>query len=528
MCGIAGIVGGEDQIAAVTRMVQTLHHRGPDDQGIEGITAGSRRVILGSTRLAILDLSAAAHMPMVDPDTGNCIVHNGEVYDFQDLRRDLQEIGEHFHSNSDTEVLLKAYKRWGRDCVQRFRGMFAFAIWDNQQQEIFLARDRAGKKPLYYYQDSSGTFLFASEVRSLLASGIVDRRIEPAAMEVFLFNGFIVSPLTIVKGVRSLLPGQWMRVGTDGQVIETASYWSHPHYTPSKRKASDVMEEVRSKMEEAVRLRTISDVPLGAFLSGGLDSSSIVALMARAGGDVRTFSVTFEEPDFDESAFSRWVARRFNTQHTEVRLRSEDFTAGFLAALGAMDQPSFDGVNTYCVAKAAKESGLTVALSGLGGDEVFGGYPFFKTTPWLSRLAQMAYYLPSRISDTISAWPDRQSHLVAGGWKTLELLHRDGQQFAPNLSLLAAYQTAQMLFPHWMRRKLLPDGTHASRHDIWFGLPAEFVSFLQDKNGGGEQSSLSAFALRLFLGERCLRDTDAMGMGVSLEIRAPFTDHCFI
>ena len=411
MCGIAGIIAPAERLShgAVEKMVSRQRHRGPDDYGIETIAAGAGVCMLGSCRLAIIDLSPAGHMPMADHETGNWLVYNGEIYNFRDLRQELENSGERFYSGTDTEVILKAYRHWGSDCVQRFRGMFAFALWDHARQELFLVRDRLGKKPLYYYQNAAtGIFLFASEVRALLASGLVERHLNPSALGAFLFNGFVVSPQTMIKDLRSLLPGYCMRVGCQGNIITMRRYWSLPTEDKIAPPNPQWQEEIRAELAQAVKLRLVSDVPLGAFLSGGLDSSAIVALMAQSAGEVRTFSITFDESAYDESPFSRWVAHRFGTVHSEIRLDKESFQSQWQDALLAMDQPTFDGINTYCVARAAKESGLTVALSGLGADELFGGYPFFRSIPWLFRMGLVTNALPQVLRRLIKDWLSRR------------------------------------------------------------------------------------------------------------------------
>jgi asparagine synthase (glutamine-hydrolysing) len=509
-------------------MTAAMSHRGPDDQGVMCIQAGDRQVALGSTRLAILDLSRAGHMPMQDPATGNWIVYNGEVYNFPELRRQLESQGETFSSRTDTEVILKGYARWGESLLDRLQGMFAFAIWNGARQELFLARDRLGEKPLYYHAGPAGEFLFASEVRALLASGRIDRRLEEGAAEVFLCNGFLASPLTAVRGVRSLLPASWMRVSLDGRILETAHYW-RPGADRPPAGEQDREAWLQEALEEAVRRRLVSDVPIGTFLSGGLDSSIIVALAASAGPRLRTFSVTFDEAAFDESRYSAWVAKRFGTEHTEVRLRRQDFETWLPGAVDAMDQPSFDGINTYCVSRAAKAAGLTVALSGLGADESFGGYPYFKTVPWVHRCARLAAGVPAGMRElTVERFGCRGLR-VSAPWKLAEIWnHPPGCAQTHASAMLAAYQATQLLFPWWVRRRLLA-GLNGRGNGKAAGLPEEFLGFVQSEAESGRPDNLlSLLALRLFLGERCLRDTDAMSMAVSLEVRTAFTDHRFL
>jgi asparagine synthase (glutamine-hydrolysing) len=309
-------------------------------------------------------------------------------------------------------------------------------------------------------------------------------------------------------------------------VVEQTQYWRP---LPAGAEGGDG-GGLREALTEAVRMRLVSDVPIGAFLSGGLDSSILVALMAQAGTRVRTFSVTFDETGYDESAYSSWVARRFATQHSEVRLRAADFDGWIPEAVDAMDQPSFDGVNTYCVARAAKATGLTVALSGLGADEIFGGYPFFRTVPWLRRVAAVAGGLPERLRRPLDARLIGRGLRVAAPWKLAEAW--DGRRNGVGGGLagvLAAYQASQLLFPAWVRERLLAPDREAEAAPYAYGLPPEMTALLEaDLAAGPPPNALSLLALRLFLGERCLRDTDAMSMAVSLEVRSVFTDRSFV
>jgi asparagine synthase (glutamine-hydrolysing) len=445
MCGIAAVIGAGEAEPGVRAMVEAVRHRGPDDSGV--VQPAGRPLALGCARLAIIDLSPAGHMPMTDPATGNVIAYNGEVYNFRELRRDLEAEGERFRSGTDTEVLLRAYAIWGRDFVERLRGMFAFALWDAGRREVLLARDRLGEKPLYYAPGPP--LVAASEVRALLATGLVSRRLDPAALDSYLVNGFVVSPRTILRDVLSLLPGHLLAVAEDGRVLEERRYWRLPA-PGAAAPAAEAAARLRSDLERSVTERLISDVPLGAFLSGGLDSTTVVALMTRAGGEVRTFSVTFEDPVYDESAHSRRAAERFRTRHTEVRLTRDEFEARMDAAVAALDQPSFDGMNTYFVSRAARESGLTVALSGTGADELFGGYPFFRQVERLERARRLWARTPG--AGGAAAWASERLRRVSGPAKVLDLLAADVPR---GLETLAAYQAVQTLFPDWSRRELL-------------------------------------------------------------------------
>src|SRR6185369_2499523 len=353
MCSISGIFSGEPGSAnAVARMNRAQRHRGPDD---EGVFQGGRAV-LGNTRLAIIDTSASGHQPMHDPHTGNWITYNGETYNFKDLRK---EIGGEWQSQTDTEVVLRAYGKWGVNAFSKMRGMFALAIWEAKKETLVLARDPLGIKPLYYYR-ANNQLVFASELRALLASGLVPRRLSTAGVDSYLANGSVEAPLTIIDGVKQLLPGHYLQIAVDElNEVEFAS--PEPQRVEGSR--ADAVARLRAELEESVRLHLVSDVPLGVFLSGGMDSSALVALTSRITKQrPKTFSVVFDEPDFDEAPFSRDVAKRFNTDHSEIRLSENRLIEILPQAIAAIDQPTMDGINTFVVSSAVKSAGVTVAL----------------------------------------------------------------------------------------------------------------------------------------------------------------------
>jgi asparagine synthase (glutamine-hydrolysing) len=538
MCGVAGLLGptGGTDPDAIRRMVTSMHHRGPDDDGFERILSGGTECWLGNARLAIIDLSAAGHMPMADTASANWITFNGEIYNFPSLRAELEREGEKFASHTDTEVVLSLYRREGAACVRRLRGMFAFAVWDAAKRELFIARDRAGKKPLYYAQPRPNTFVFGSEIRTLLASELIERRLDPRSLEVFLANGFVVSPLTLVRGVLSLLPGHCMRVGADGTILERSAYWRPPHPDVGGRAdVADDLEAIHHEFREAVRLRLISDVPLGVFLSGGMDSSAVLGALGPESADLRTFSIAFPEKDYDESEHSRRVATHWKTRHTEVVVGRDEFFRWLPDAMASMDQPTFDGVNTYLVSRAARESGLKVAISGIGADELFGGYPFFRGVPSLDAFSRASAPFAALFRGVARSLTAGESSLtrLSYAWSAIDQLGSPGGGAGGNGARgVGAYQAAQILFPSWSRRRLIHEGGITSTGNgstAHSGLPAEFIEFLrQDLEGLDPVSATSLLTWRLFLGERCLRDTDTMSMGVSLEVRAPFTDHLLV
>ena len=513
MCGVAGLidmsgVGAEP----VRRMTAAMRHRGPDGHGVVSVDAGSTKVHLGHSRLKVIDTSDAGRQPMHDAARGNWLAFNGEVYNHGDLRQRLEARGELFGSRTDSEVVLKALSVDGPDAVDDFRGMFAFAFWEAPEQRLHLVRDRLGLKPLYLANTARGDVLFASEVRAILASGLVDRRLDPDGLAIYLWNGFTVAPRTLVRGVRSLLPATRLVFDRTGNECANETYW-HPPAPGTAPPDRDTMPALRAAFDEAVAIRRAADVPLGAFLSGGLDSSAIVATLARDDADLHAFSLGFAEAEFDESEHARTLSRAAGNRHTVISVTERMFLDDATEALAAFDQPSFDGVNSWFVSKVAREAGLTVALSGLGADEVFGGYSMFRQLPRLLRATRVASLLPPTLRRKIRF---DSSHNHTGRGKLTDLLAT-----AP-VSLLDAYQVVNGLLRRDFIDEVLDDapGSHGL-----CGLPRERLDLTPPAE---DAEGISRVCLQLFLAERCLRDVDQTSMASSLEVRAPFTDHVFL
>ncbi len=374
MCGIVGVVDlrgpGEISRALVHRMNETQFHRGPDEGGLH-MEAG---VGFGHRRLSIIDL-ATGQQPLFNEDGSVVVVFNGEIYNYQELIPELQAAGHRFKTRSDTEVIVHAWEQWGAHCVVRFRGMFAFALWDRNQQTLFMARDRLGVKPFYYAHLRSGKLIFGSELKSLVAHPELERDIDPFAVEEYFALGYVPEPRTIYKSARKLPPGHVL-VQRRGESLATPKEYWQPRFTlDNPISEADAKSELVERLKESVRLRMISEVPLGAFLSGGVDSSAVVAMMAGvSNGPVNTCSIAFADAAFDESAFAEKVARRYKTEHYVERVESNDFDLiDTLASL--YDEPYADSsaIPTYRVCQLARKK-VTVALSGDGGDESFGGY----------------------------------------------------------------------------------------------------------------------------------------------------------
>ncbi|MDS4013122.1 MAG: amidotransferase 1, exosortase A system-associated [Candidatus Accumulibacter sp.] len=374
MCGITGIfdLRGQRELdrGALARMNESQHHRGPDEGGIH-VEPG---LGLGHRRLSIIDLSTG-QQPLYNEDQSVCVVFNGEIYNYQELIPELLSLGHVFHTRSDTEVIVHAWESWGESCVQRFRGMFAFALWDRHRQTLFLARDRLAVKPLFYACLADGLFLFGSELKSLLAHGGLPREIDPLAVEEYFALGYVAEPRTIFCQARKLPPGHTLTLRRGQPLAEPKPYWDLRFSLHQPLSLEDACDELNRRLRESVRLRMISEVPLGAFLSGGVDSSAVVALMAGLSpAPVNTCSIAFDDPAFDEAKFARIVADRYRTNHHSEMVASDDFDlVDTLARL--YDEPYADSsaIPTYRVCQLARQH-VTVALSGDGGDETFGGY----------------------------------------------------------------------------------------------------------------------------------------------------------
>ncbi len=512
MCGILGTVGPRTfDATAFGRALDVMQARGPDDRGIYE----EPETLLGHRRLAILDLSASGHQPMSTPDLRYTIVFNGEVYNYRELRKPLEDSGVAFRSHSDTEVILALYARKGPCCLESLRGMFALAIWDAQEKTLFLARDRMGIKPMYLWRNGK-QLSFASEVKALRGLPGGPTEPEPRAIAAYLAWGSVPEPRTMLAGVTALSPGTWA-LWRDG-VLKTESFWSIPTEPPTIHRRAEALELLRPLLKEAVALRCISDAPLGAFLSGGVDSSAVVALMRAAGQrDLRTYSISFPQTAWDESPYARAVADEFRTVHsdlpvTEPMVRNE--LPGFFAA---MDQPTCDGFNTYLVSKFARQGGLSVSLSGLGGDELFAGYSTFsriqRATPWLASLPKLASWGAGRVSR------------FGGRAVKLEALSLDNSVDA------RLYYASRGLFMPSQVRKLVHPDLAAAIPQTWSPLAPYGEGDPQDIGQPSRYNAPDVLhgtifrELRLYMLNQLLRDTDVFGMAHSLEIRVPLLDH---
>lgn len=529
MCGIAGILGKLDdaQRAALTRMAQALAHRGPDGEGRweSAPDAEGRGCLLAHRRLSILDLSSAASQPMRDAAARATIVFNGEIYGFAELKSELERAGERFTSSGDTEVLLRWIVKKGVAELGRARGMFAFGLWSDERRQLLLARDPLGIKPLYVARNpdpnGSWSLLFASEVRAILASGLLGRpRLDPVAAASVVWNGYVVSPHTIVQGIESILPGDVL--GFDARGRELTRTRCEPPRGPDAPLSDP---DLAAALRESVRAHLVSDVPLGVFLSGGIDSSVVANLAQReAGTQVRTFTLSFSERELDEAPFAKRIADAIGTRHTEVRLEEARFVNDLERAIAALDQPSFDGINSFTMSEAVRAAGLTVALVGTGGDELFGGYASFRQIPRLLRLSAATGFVPRTWKGAAARGALTMLGKTRGGavppqtrWAKLPAM------LAAGGDTVRLYQLCYALFLPELQRELLAPATRASAAPD--GLPDAFRARVASEIAGlGPLEAISVLEQRLFLGERLLRDSDAASMAVGLEMRLPLVD----
>jgi len=536
MCGICGVIGIEhtEQAEAITRrMMEAIEHRGPDDDGLLVAPSAS----LGMRRLSIIDLPGG-RQPVFNEAGNVAVVFNGEIYNFRQLSGALAARGHVFQTHSDTEVIVHAYEEWGEDCLRELRGMFAFAIWDARQSGtsgeaarqalIFLARDRLGIKPLYYSL-AKGAFLFASEVRALMASGCVAPRVAPDSLEGYLLFGSVAEPSTIVEGVFSLPPGHCitLRAGAPSTAVQPKRYWDFSAAalqtdSPQPENFRDAAIRLRTLLEGTVRDHMISDVPLGIFLSSGLDSTTLVALASRSQSDLRTFTVVFPEQNFSEAKISRETAKHFRTNHQEVLLGPDQLLAQLDDAVNALDQPTMDGLNTYFVSRAAHLAGLKVALSGLGGDEIFGGYSTFTTTPKAAFVARLGQWVPGPLRRLAAGAAVK----IASGDAALKAA---AVWRSPNDFPHAYYFTRLLFTPSRVDRLLAPYfDSHDERKNQNQQAPV-WRQRMQETTNQAERldsfNAVSCFELQSYMVNTLLRDTDAVSMANSLEVRVPFLDH---
>lgn len=562
MCGIFGVINTKEIIdeSRVISARDVIAHRGPDDAGVYFSQTKSRFdkaqrdtlnyiadedknpnpvfVALAHRRLSIIDLSPAAHQPMTSEDGRFTIVYNGEIYNYIELSQKLKVKGQKVKSNSDTEVILNLYTEYGEECLNMLRGMFAFAIWDDKEKTLFAARDRFGIKPFYYLQ-SENEFIFSSELKAIKH---YKRNLTTNynALDAFLRTGSVPAPMTIYDEVKALMPGyflEWQKSKVKCQKYWEFSYLiqkssvngnqsannseSHNHSIIQSRKYDDNARRlIREALLDTVRAHLVADVEVGAFLSGGIDSTAIVSLMRQVGKEkIKTVSIVFPESRFDESKYSRLAAKKYNTEHVEIPFYEKDLIEDLDKIFSVMDQPTIDGINTYFVSKAAKQAGLKVVLSGLGGDELFGGYPSFYRIPKYKRIKNLPFArlimralapllknkLPSKAIHYMKNpnEPNAEYKFVRGLFTEEEISKLRNGQF--------------LMFNAQLNQSTMNDSM--TKNDLFSpSLNGSMVEWLNDKQ------FVCYLETTLYMANQLLRDSDVFSMAHSLELRVPFVD----
>ena len=519
MCGINGFISKtfpNDKIESVIKnMNGMIAHRGPDNEGLwknEGICLGHRR-------LSIIDLSIESNQPFFSQDRRYVIIYNGELYNYRELKLDLQRSGhekkEHpyfFKTASDTEVILAAFIRWGNKCLELFNGMFAFAIYDTQEKKLFMARDRMGVKPLYYYFGEEG-FIFSSEIRAIIHSGIKSFSLNKDLIGEYALYQTVFAPNTIIKGIKILMPGCYAEYYNDKATL--TSYYSPTKKFDDNEKLSykEICDQTNELLTLSVQRRMIADVPFGAFLSGGIDSSAVVGLMSKISEKkIKTFTISFDESDFSESKYAKIIATKFNTEHHDIKLSPIDFLKEIPAALSSIDHPGGDAINTYIVSKATKKEGVTVALSGIGGDELFAGYDVFKRMTELQKKSWVNS-MPLFFRKSAGYFIQKSKKSVAGN-KIEELLNQS------TINFKSAYPLNRSVFTQKELNKLINNSSPFKQINAIVSEVPQIEKHLL--------SAVSVAEITTYLQNVLLRDADQMSMAMALEIREPFLDYQLI
>lgn len=510
MCGIAGILNYNSPALhgeAIRAMTNRIAHRGPDAQGV----FTHQQIALGHCRLSIIDLTESANQPMWDYSGRYVIVFNGEIYNYREIQAQLSQYP--FQTQSDTEVVIAAYATWGFRCLEKFNGMFAFAIWDTKEETLFTARDRVGKKPFYYHQSASH-FIFGSEVRSIMASGLISPELDESQLSEFFLYQAPMREHSLVKGIKHLPAGHYGVVKNG--IFTINAYWGYDHIQPTEDNPTIIKNKVKDILLDAVRLRMVSDVPVGAFLSGGIDSSLIVACMAeQSEAPVNTFTISFDEKKYDESGFAEQIAKRYKTNHHRILIKPEEFLISLDEIFAAMDTPSGDGPNTYLVARHTRRENIKVALSGLGGDELFAGYSKFliyhrlMKYRWLKNINPL--FVRQMVADVSSGM-----NLNASFKKVIHLFSLKKWNLSTIYPVLRRAHSLDEV------DKLL---VKTNKVD---GVETHLASINDTISWMGHLSKCTIGELETYTRDVLLRDTDQMSMAHGLEVRVPFFDYRLI
>lgn len=510
MCGIAGILNLNSETLhgeAIRSMTNRIAHRGPDAEGIYA----DQHIALGHRRLSIIDLSESANQPMWDYSHRYILVFNGEIYNYQEIRSQLSHYP--FKTQSDTEVVIAAYDTWGVKSLEKMNGMFAYAIWDTKEKTLFAARDRVGKKPFYYHHADSH-FMFSSELRSILASGLIRGQLEESQLAQYFLYQAPMQENSLVKGIKRLPAGHFAIVKNGNVTI--SPYWGYEHIRPSNDDLPTAKSKVKDLLLDSVRLRMVSDVPVGAFLSGGIDSSLVVACMAeQTTSPINTFTVSFDEKEYDESGYAQEIATLYKTNHHRILIKPEEFLNSLEEIFSSMDTPSGDGPNSYLVAKYTRKENIKVALSGLGGDELFAGYNKFLMYHRLMKYKWLRNVSPLFVRETVS----NLINGIGGNSSLSKLAHLFSLK---EWNLSTVYPVLRRAYSIEEVGKLLmhPD-THDPVEEKLASLNGS-ISWMQDF------SKCTIGELETYTRDVLLRDTDQMSMAHALEVRVPFFDYRLI
>jgi asparagine synthase (glutamine-hydrolysing) len=489
MCGILGQVSNKsiDKKKFQDNLLKLIH-RGPDDYG----TYFCDNIALGQTRLSIVDLSKDGHQPMMSNCSNYIIIYNGEVYNFKEIKKDLVQKGYEFHSHTDTEVILNGFIEYKENIVKKLNGMFAFSIYDKNTKKLFLARDRSGIKPLYYFRDEEN-FLYSSELKTLKD---YSSTINFDAKILFLLLGYIPEPMTIYENI-FMFPAGYYGYYING-TLNTKEYDKYIFESKIQKPYNEIIIDTKELFEASIKRHLISDAPIGTFLSGGLDSSAITAVAAKYKTNLQTLSLIFNEKELNEEYYQDLIVEKFNTKHTKYLIDENLFLNSIDDFFNSMEQPTIDGLNTYFVSKAAKESGLTTVLSGVGGDEIFYGYPSFKDGKTLRFLAKLPYKLMKIFE-------------YSNKYKKLELLQAEKElaYYLPKRALFSPIEISNIL-------QINKSKVYNLIVELWKVYNSSTINNTEDK--------ISFFELNMYMKNQLLRDTDVFGMAHSLEIRVPFLD----
>jgi asparagine synthase (glutamine-hydrolysing) len=523
MCGIAGILDNNSRTSperltkGFQMMLDGLKHRGPDDRGEVKIKGkNGLNLNLGHQRLSIIDTSQGGHQPMTNNDSTIWISTNSEIYNYKELKHELKK-NYKFRSNSDTEVILRSYETWGIDCIKKLRGMFALAIWDGPNNKLFLARDRIGIKPLYYYSKNN-IFMFSSELRAMIASKVDKPSINPTGIFEYLAFGRVGSHESILDSIKEIPPGHFLIA--DDKEIKINKYWDPFQETKILESPTQIVQRIGNCLNEVAQQHLVSDVSIGAFLSGGIDSSAVVSMIStNTPTPIKTIAVTFKDKVFDESKYSSLVANHFGTQHQEFLLSETDLIENLIPAIGSMDQPTVDGINTYMISQAAKSMGLKVALSGLGGDELFAGYNSFSIVPRLNKLKKILNIFPI---DLRKKFIQLAINVMSSSDKLTKLNHLIQGQYNGS----HVYFLFRSLFCEQELGSLFSDPL-LLKNEISKNLQRT-QELIDSQSQLSTVDTISYLEMSHYMNTTLLRDTDTMSMAHGLEVRVPLLDHKLI